>query len=412
MRLSFARFDSAQQGLASIPLFPIAKWNVKDGDADDSAFRTIKLDLKTDPLSEKSVKFSSYFKVFENGTPEQWCRWRDDLATVFKGLGLSTGANQIGMVRHLLGGQALDTFNMYFAQANVSETQAHVRSGLKKVAATIFGDNAATNQKQYMRHEMRKPNKLTARETVTRLQQLNAWLDYYPADGSDPTAAVTKLDESEMRDIYYRLLPIVWRRKMDENVNFDRIRDGLQGLVDYAERLETSEARFDGKLKEKSEFKNKSQDGSKKPDGVAKKGKSETGRANSDGNRSLPTWTRDCLVHGEGCGHPSHKCKILMDHAGKVKNQFQASYKDKSVHKKSSPAKPWKRNDKERTWSRKEVQMLLKKQSERAKKIQEDEEMNAMVLEEPIQDDCYVVHPSDFEMEITLDEELDNLLAE
>ena len=44
MRLSFARFDLAQQGLASIPLYPIAKWNVKDGDADDSAFRTIKLD--------------------------------------------------------------------------------------------------------------------------------------------------------------------------------------------------------------------------------------------------------------------------------------------------------------------------------------------------------------------------------
>jgi hypothetical protein len=53
----------------------------------------------------------------------------------------------------------------------------------------------------------------------------------------------------------------------------------------------------------------------------------------------LTTWTRDCLVHGEGCGHSSHKCKVLMDHAGKVEGQqFKASYKDKndakSVYKK------------------------------------------------------------------------------
>jgi hypothetical protein len=200
---------------------------------------------------------------------------------------------------------------------------------------------------------------------------------------------------------------------MDENVNFDRIRDGLQGLVEYAERLETSEARFDGKLKEKSDLKNKSQEGSKKPDGHAKKGKSETGRANSDGNRSLPTWTRDCLVHGEGCGHPSHKCKILMDHAGKVKGQFKASYKDKSVQKKSSQSKPWKKDDKERTWTKKEVQMLLKMQNDRAKKEkEEDEELNAIMEEEPIQDDYYVVHPSDYGAEKSLDEELDALLIE
>jgi hypothetical protein len=161
---------------------------------------------------------------------------------------------------------------------------------------------------------------------------------------------------------------------MDENVNFDRTRDGLKGLVEYAERLETSEARFDGKTMEKTSSKDKSQDGSKKPDGVAKKGKSETGRANNDGNRSLPTWTRDCLVHGPGCGHPSHKCKILMDHAEKVKGQFKASYKDKTVHKKSSNTKPWKKDNKERTYTKKEVQMMLNRTSERIKE-KEDSEM-------------------------------------
>ena len=397
MRISFQAFEKAQQSLGAVPLYPLAKWTTKDDD--DTTFRAVKLDLKTNPSDRNSPKFSSYFKVFESGSPEQWCRWREDLATVYTGLNLNTGREQLGMTRHLLGGQARDTFNEYFS-TGVTETNAHVSEALKIVAATIFPDSAVVSQKQYMRHELKKPNKLTARETATRLLQLNAWLAYYPADGEDPTAQVTKLDEVEIREIYYRLLPMAWRRKMDENVNFDRTRDGLKGLIDYAERLETSEARFDGRTTDKSSSNNKSQVGSKKPEKDAKKGKSEAGSANNRGNGSFPTWTKDCLVHGDGCGHPSHKCKVLMDHAGKVKGQFKASYKDnKTVHKKSAPSKPWKKDNKERTYSKKEVQMLLKKTSERLRDKEEsddelDKELNQigkLSIEESFDDDHAMV---------------------
>ena len=233
MRLNFECFEKAQQQLASIPLYPITKWNAKDDD--ESSFRSVKLDLKTNPLSVSLAKFSSYFKVFESGTPEQWCRWREDLETVFKGLALTTGPAQAGMIRHLLGGQARDNFNEFFINNAHAETTDNVEKALKKVAATLFTDSAVVNQKQYLCHELKKPNKLTAWETSTRLLQLNTWLAYYPADGEDPAAEVTKLDEVELRDIYYRLLPMTWRRKMDENVNFDRNRDGLCGVVEYVQ---------------------------------------------------------------------------------------------------------------------------------------------------------------------------------
>jgi hypothetical protein len=377
MKLSFQRFEQAQLSLNSVPLYPVSKWNAKDDE--ETTFRSVKLDLKTNPASADSPKFSSYFKVFENGTPEQWCRWRDDLSTVFKGLNLVTGPNQFGMVHHLLGGQARDTFNEYFSRPNTPQNETNLELALKKVAATIFTDNAAANQKQYMRHELRKPNKLTARETSTRLVQLNSWLSYYP---NKSETGVTKLDETELREIYFRLLPTTWRRKMDENVNFDRSTQGLKDLVDYAERLETSEARFDGKTKENASPKDKSQDGSNKAERHAKKGKSETGGAAHHGNGAQTNWTKDCLVHGIGCGHPSHKCKVLKDHAEKVKGQFKASFKDKTVHKKSSPSKDWKSNattwrkdgNKDRSYSRKEVQMLLKKCNERTKSKKEEED--------------------------------------
>ena len=62
-----------------------------------------------------------------------------------------------------------------------------------------------------------------------------------------------------------------------------------------------------------------------------------------------------------------------MDHAQKVKGQFKASFKDNKVHKKSSQAKPWKKDNKERTYTKKEVQMLLKKSNERLQKKQDEE---------------------------------------
>jgi hypothetical protein len=178
---------------------------------------------------------------------------------------------------------------------------------------------------------------------------------------------------------------MAWRRKMDENVQFDRTRDGLRRLIEYAERLETSEARFDGKTRENLSSKDKSQGGSHKPDGKARTGKSETGGAAHCGNGALPTWTCDCLVHGEGCGHPSHKCKVLMDHDGKVKGQFKASYKDKndakSVYKKSQGSKLWQKPNKERTFSKTEVQAILKCANESCKESKDsDEEQDCMLM--------------------------------
>ena len=246
MRLNYENFDRAQQALSAIPLYPIATWSSRDEET-ENAFRSVKLELKTNPTAVDSVKFSSYFKVFENGTPEQWCRWRDDLKIIFRGLNLSSGPNQCGMVRHLMSGQALDIFNSYFDTDANSETVDGVKSGLKKVAATIFPDNAVANQKQYMPHELRKPNKLTSHETSTRAEQLNVWFDYYPADGADRYTAVTKLTSNEHREIFYRLLPAAWRRKMEENVQFNRITEGLRGVVQYAECLETLESRFDAR---------------------------------------------------------------------------------------------------------------------------------------------------------------------
>jgi hypothetical protein len=72
MKVSFQHFEATQQALGAVPLYhSIAKWTAKDDD--ETAFCSVKLDLRTKPTVSDSPKFSQFFKVFEHGTPEQWC---------------------------------------------------------------------------------------------------------------------------------------------------------------------------------------------------------------------------------------------------------------------------------------------------------------------------------------------------
>ena len=249
MKLSFENVVDSK--LAVIPLYPLAQWNDagakrkskgESGETESThTFTEIKLELRSNPENADSVKVGAFFKVFEQGTPEQWCRWRDDLKRAWKGLNNTTGPNRASTVRHLLEGQALDDFEQFFMEEGVNETVENVNRALKKVAANIFPADAVMNMKTYLNFELKKPNKLTARETMTRLERLNKWLgEYFPSDGVDRTRDVERIEPEELKLIYYRLLPSIWRRKMDENGSFSHHEATLQEIVEYACLLYTS----------------------------------------------------------------------------------------------------------------------------------------------------------------------------
>ena len=152
MKLSFENLVDTK--LAVIPLYPLAQWNdsgakrrAKGEEVGDATptFNEIKLELRSNPADAASVKVGAFFKVFENGTPEQWCRWRDDLNRAWKGLNNTNGPNRATTVRHLLEGQALDDFEQFFMADGVNETVENVNLALKKVAANIFPTDAVMN---------------------------------------------------------------------------------------------------------------------------------------------------------------------------------------------------------------------------------------------------------------------------
>ena len=167
MRFSSGAVDALEDTrTAVIPLYPIEAWNEhgsktsKNKNSLAATFREIKLELLSNPTDSSSQKMGNYFKVFESGTPEQWCRWRDDLKRAWKGLNNNTGTTRLATTKHLLEGQALDDLTAYFQQDGVNETTANVEKALKKVAVTIFPSDAVTRMKQYLNFELKKPNKL------------------------------------------------------------------------------------------------------------------------------------------------------------------------------------------------------------------------------------------------------------
>ena len=193
---------------------------------------------------------------------------------------------------------------------------------------------------------------------------------------------------------------------MEENVHFNRTTKGMRGVVEYSERLENLEERFDSRGQKDQK---KGQVGKNISD-LKRKGKSEAEPANNRGSDSYPTWTKDCLVHGQGCGHPSHKCKVLMDHAGKVKGQYLAATPGpRKAYSKTTNSKPWQKDKTEKSYSKKEVQLLLKRNEERkTEKEAENFQAEQAAYNSMDQD----LESMDFDHSALLDEELDSCLRE
>ncbi len=171
-----------------------------------------------------------------------------------------------------------------------------------------------------------------------------------------------KLVESELRTIYYRLLPATWRRKMDESNGFLWHEASLRDIVEYAERLETTEQRYVNHQKAGNPVGNADKRG---PVGNYKVGNLSDGGpelGSAKGGVAINSKKiKDCLVHGDGCGHSSHQCKLLQSHAEKLRNQHKAQPHKARPHSFKKTNNYKNKTGEDRKYSRAEVQALMKK---------------------------------------------------
>lgn len=126
---------------------------------------------------------------------------------------------------------------------------------------------------------------------------------------------------------------------------------------EYAERLKTLESTFDPCYVKKA---NKANHNKKKIWWIYW-GQPQIGEANTCGSESkFKQKNRVYLVHSKGCSHSTHQCKVLTDHARKVKGQYKAQAPRAKAYKKPATVKS-QDNPRTCTYSQKEVEMLLKR---------------------------------------------------
>lgn len=178
---------------------------------------------------------------------------------------------------------------------------------------------------------------------------------------------------------------------MDENNTFSQYETPLKDLVDYAERLELTEDRYEkntgGRFGSSSIRQGRA---SKATGGSPGNGVPESGNVKG-GVASKFSKNRDCLIHGVDCGHNSHQCKVLKAHATKVKAQFEAQPR-KFVHKKNQN---YKRptgdssigTSSDRKYSKAEVQQMMKNFSTKLNVESHNMEVEAVATNEEMEVD-------------------------
>ena len=64
-------------------------------------------------------------------------------------------------------------FPFFLQEDNHTETVENGKKALKPVALTVFKEDAVASQQQFLRSVRTDYNKMTSRETVARIEQLN-----------------------------------------------------------------------------------------------------------------------------------------------------------------------------------------------------------------------------------------------
>lgn len=320
--------------------------------------------LRTDPADGDSDKYElTVARLNSDSSLESTMTFYNSMTTrVLPGLGI-VNANQgplaVTIIQGLLQGTPLATFTESIRQQREAELAARVATHHATNAAgpppndiraaTLPYTNIAMGaiitwrapykalqrQKRYMRRECRKPVDMTIRDFFTRFQQLNLeLLPQFPPFNRNGQV----LNNDEVIDIIVSAVPRSWTKEMDRQ-GFDPITNPLTDVIDFCERIESTEDPFTPVE-------------SKKPRGKGKKPESSGDQKN-------------CMLHGMG-SHSTEECKVLKAQAKRMKEGKGAS-DDKPKYSN----KTWKRSaDSAKSSAKKELAAFVKEAVR--------EELNAM----------------------------------
>ena len=128
-----------------------------------------------------------------------------------------------------------------------------------------FPAYAFREQKRFLRRHLVKPRSMKLRSYISKLQDLNAYLEDFPPDTEGQKTAPLSADE--IMDIIYHSMPTTWKNKMIEQ-GFKYVDSTIKEMTDFFENGVEN-------LKPKEDKKNRLQL-SRNPSNKSRRGKGKT----------------------------------------------------------------------------------------------------------------------------------------
>jgi hypothetical protein len=265
--------------------------------------------LRSNPADEQSTTYELTIPYFTSGTPEELLLFIKSVRKIFAGQNITDGPGRYAIMRRLLQGDALAAFDRAAANQG-TETRDHLEAVIRDLKTHVFPRRALANQKRYMRRFLRKPRDLKIREFVTRLVEVNEYLNEFP-----PSEANQKLPTDELMDIAEFAVPATWQRTMVLH-DFDPTNHTPTEFVEFCERLEFAEGNdpsATSALKERNS-RTDSKNGFK--GGLL--------RAKTSARGSTKRTGKYCHYH-QTDSHDTNECKVMLDQAKRMRGMREAS---------------------------------------------------------------------------------------
>ncbi len=142
---------------------------------------------------------------FKSGTPEELFCFLENVEKVIVGQHIHVTNQQYSLMWQLLQGDALASSNQSMITYGIKDYLNFVTCTNKLIAHVLL-QQAYLEQKHYMRHFLKKPRDCLAQEFVTRLLEMNQYLDQFPNFNANQ-----KLSTDELLDIARFVIPISWQ---------------------------------------------------------------------------------------------------------------------------------------------------------------------------------------------------------
>ena len=160
---------------------------------------------------------------------EEWLVWQNKLLKALDCQSISTGPLWYTFTERLLTGDAKATFNQAALDIGI-RTVDNFNKVLMEMTKHAFPAYAFREQKRYLRRHLAKPRGMKLRSFISKLQELNAYLEEFPPDTEGQETA--SLPADEILDIIYHSMPTTWKNKMVEQ-GFNYADSTIKEMTDF-----------------------------------------------------------------------------------------------------------------------------------------------------------------------------------